>query len=127
MKTREIAAEFGEPFPLVVKGFAAMGYSKQATGRALGYKTAGGFHCVLTSWGLHEHFLPRGKQRPECRGKGTPRPRKYTDESLLRAVASVSSCKRFANETGIALSTVLYRFGSWSEAKKLARGGQYHE
>lgn len=36
-REREIEAEFGEPFALVLRGFAEMGYSKSETGRVLGW------------------------------------------------------------------------------------------
>ncbi len=119
-KIEQVVQEFGEPFPLIVRGFAAMGYSKQAVARILDY-TPGGFHKILTSWGLHHHFKPRGQQRAECRGKGVPRPQTYSDDTLLGAVAKVRSCKEFRAVTGISLHTIQYRFGSWSTAKELAR------
>lgn len=118
-KIQQVAKDYGESFPVVVKGFARMGYSKKRTAETLGY-TEGGFHKILTTWGLHSHFLPRSQQRDECRGKGVARPQRYSDAELLSAVARAGSCRKFASETGIAVNTVVVRFGSWSAAREMA-------
>ena len=118
-KIQQAVSEYGESFPKIIAGFGAMGYSKKLTGETLGY-SAGGFHCALTTWGLHDHFKSRKDQRDECRGQGTVKKKKYSDIELIEAVKRTSSCKRFKSETGIALSTIVYRFGSWSTAKRIS-------
>jgi len=72
-KLIQIRKEFGEPFTEVVRGFAAMGYSRRATAQAIGIGW-GHFHRTLSRFDLHRHFLPRTEQnRAWGGGKGTPR------------------------------------------------------
>ena len=51
-------AEFGEPFEEIIRGFAAMGYSRQDTSHALGWRD----HTAVQRWmdrnGVSIEFLP---------------------------------------------------------------------
>lgn len=130
-KMVEIRREFQEPFVDVVKGFAAMRYSKRATAQILGFNLPY-FRTILTRFDLHQYFVPQAEQLPECRGGGSQagtesakrpnnrRPRAYSDEYLLRLVAKHPRANDFQSSTMIYLSTVRRRFGSWRKARELA-------
>jgi len=127
-KLAAVEREFGEPFDDVIRGFAAMGYSKQAVAKILDFNLSY-FRAVLTRRELHGCFLPQAQQRPECKGggKGAPsgRPntwtqRKYSDEHLLRQVKEASTMRDFRDRLRIDPKTVRIRFGSWRRARRLA-------
>ena len=71
-KMMAIRKEYGEPFQEVVKGFAAMRYSKTATAQTLGFNLSY-FRQLLTRFNLHDYFYPKGKEQNEsCRAGNRP-------------------------------------------------------
>lgn len=77
-RQQAVAREFGQPFTDVVLGFAADGYSVNATGLILGYNR-GSFYNLMKKWGWLDKFdkgqktlAPRQAQqdrrgKPGCR------------------------------------------------------------
>lgn len=72
-------------------------------------------------------FPERSKMHPECRSVGHPshaeRNRRHakvrvSDLAILTAVSAAKTCRDLS---GVSLSTVYSRFGSWREAKVLCR------
>lgn len=128
-KMVRVRKDFGESFQDVVKGFAEMGYSRRAVADILDFNLSY-FRQLCLRYDLHKYFKPQSEMRRECRRtkggggwpKGKPRPYKplYSDEELLKEVAIYDVSTTFTSLSDIALSTVLRRFGSWGEAKRLS-------
>lgn len=72
-KLRAIRQEYNEPFREVVRGYAALGYSKTATREVLGFWPQL-FHRLLTQFDLHQYFI-RKNYNDSCvpKGKGWPK------------------------------------------------------
>ena len=118
-KIADIEAEFDEPFYDVVKGFAIMGYSRQATAAILEINLSY-FRELCVKYDLHRCFKKQKDMRPECRkggGKGWPKgkkkpfkPRKHTDEALLAEVRKWDTFSTFCTFASAHPSTVTRRF-----------------
>ena len=129
-KVHQVRREFGEPFRDVVAGFAQMGYSRRATAEILEINRSYFCQHLLPRYAQGATWRPQREMRKECRpkGRGWPKgvpkgskPRRYSDEELLRLVAKCDTANQFTGFTGIWSSTVRRRFGSWSKAKTLAK------
>lgn len=126
-KLMAVRKEFGEPFTDVVRGFAALGYSRRATAEILGFNRSY-FIELLSRFDLHKNFLPQSEMRRECKGggkgwpKGLRRPRgvMYSDERLLSEVQRFPSYSLAKCMSDIDTSTIQKRFGTWTRARELA-------
>ena len=130
-KITDIEAEFDEPFSDVVKGFAIMGYSRQATANILEINLSY-FRQLCDRHDLHRYFKKQKDMRPECRGgggshffKGKKRPfkpRKHTDEALLEEVRKWDTFSTFCTFASAHPSTVTRRFKQpWRKIVEMAR------
>ena len=135
----QVRKEYGEPFIDVVRGFAEMGYSRQATAEVLDFSVTY-FKRLVVRFDLGRYFLPQSQMRAECRGgtqpgmpgkgwpKGKPRGRnqwtgKYSDDDLLAQVRKTPSYSLARCMSEINVCTIQNRFGSWTRARELAQVG----
>ena len=127
-KLLQIRKEFDEPFIDVVKGFAEMGYSRAATAKILEFNLSY-FRQLRTRFDLHRHFKPFKDLREDCRsgggrgwpkGRARPRRQKYTDEQLLAEVRKYPNFSLFTTMADVDMKTIYRRFGSFTEARRLA-------
>jgi len=124
----KIRKEFNEPFRDVVAGFAQMGYSQTAAASACEVPRSTFQHHVQR-FGLCElfdrkNYLPECKSHPRTGNEGK-RKQIFTDGHLLTILAAHGDIGRdrfdYLQKAPCA-STIIKRFGSWSDAKRLARG-----
>lgn len=130
-KINEISAEFKETFPEVVKGFAAMKYSRRLTAKTLGINYSY-FRQLCTRFKLHQFFHTQRNQIDECRGKnvtgkrGWPKGKKrnkpivYSDQEILQEIRKYPTMVKFQAYAKMHPSTVVRRFESWQKAKEAA-------
>ena len=117
---RRISEEFGSPTVEVIRSFAESGYSKRLTAGALGISRPtlirfASRHDITfpDRSGMIDVCNPGRKTGPRC-----GRQRVHSDEFILDCVRQARTSRQLR---GVAIRTVLLRFGSWSEAKRLAR------
>lgn len=106
--------------------YAPMGMSMSAVAGELGIEQHVFFRLVRAK-GLR-HMFDRSRYSRDCKGggkgwpKGKPQVRgpRYSNAEILAEVARYDHPYQFAACADISLSTVVRRFGTWSEAKALS-------
>jgi len=119
-KIQSIRKEFGKPFRDVIRDYADEGYSCHRTAILLGMND-NTLRNYCTQFDLHKYWKPVSERRPECRGVGTEKKRKYTDNELLVFVRNYPTLKQFMASAPVAPGTIYYRFpGGWKEIVRQA-------
>lgn len=123
-KIQAIREEFQEPFRDVIKGFAEMGYSRVMTARILDMSNSY-LEKLCKVYNLNRYWKPVMERRPECRGKGISKPRKYTDAELFGYVRQYPELSKFKELAPVDHGTIYYRFKgySWEEITRMANNG----
>lgn len=117
---QKVAEHYGTSFSDTVRVYAEQGCSKTLTASTLGMSRRY-FRLLCDRFNLNGYFKPQRKMRADCKGDGSnPRKKTYSDRELLAEVAKARTLQQFKDSAKIAHTTIYYRFGSWSEAKKLS-------
>lgn len=128
-KIQQARREYGS-FRQAVEHYAGMGCSRAMTARYLGIDR-GHFREMVRRHNLDGLFPARRDMLPECRTAGHPAHaernrrlarQRVTDAELLAEVAQHRTTRDFVRLARHSLSTIYARFGSYLEARRLARG-----
>jgi hypothetical protein len=129
MTLTQVRSEYGS-FREAVQHYAAMGCSRRMTARYLGFDRTH-FRQLVRRFDLDGLFpQSRSEMLPECRGVGHPAraeanrrraaPR-ITAEELLPWVRQCRTAREFQRDAPYSLWVVIARFGSWRDARAVAR------